>query len=134
MLDPISDMLTRIRNASSAGHPEVLIPMSKVKKKIAELMKERKVVQDVLEEHVGDREKLKIVLRYFQDEKGKKVPWFQGLRRVSRQGQRIYVKKDKIPHVRNGYGFAVISTSRGLMPDSEARRAGLGGEVICEIW
>lgn len=134
MTDPISDMLTRIRNASSAGQPAVLMPMSKMKRKIAELMKAKSAVLDVLEDHEGSRMRLKIVLRYIADEKGRRAPWLQGIRRVSRQGQRIYVKKGQIPYVKSGYGFAIISTSKGLMADSDARRAGLGGEIICEVW
>jgi small subunit ribosomal protein S8 len=134
MLDPISDMLTRIRNAQRAGHTEVLIPMSKLKKKIAELMQEKKYVGNVSEKTDGNKKIIKINLKYLKDEKGKSVAFIQGLKRISRQGQRIYAKKDQIPFVKSGYGTAIVSTSKGLMADSEARRTGLGGEVICEIW
>jgi small subunit ribosomal protein S8 len=134
MIDQISDMLARIRNATQAGHPEAVVPFSSFKKKIAEVMKEKKFIEDVLQENDSEKKLLKIKLKYSNDEKGKKLPYIQGLRRVSRQGQRIYVGKDKIPFVKSGYGFAVISTSRGLMTDASARKAGLGGEVICEIW
>jgi small subunit ribosomal protein S8 len=134
MLDPISDMLTRIRNAQQAGHAEVVVPMSKLKKKIAELMQDKKYIGSVSEETTGNKKLLKINLKYLKDEKGKRVAFIQDLKRISRQGQRIYAKKDQIPFVKSGYGFAIISTSKGLMPDNEARKAGLGGEIICEIW
>lgn len=127
-------MLTRIRNAQGAGHTEVVIPMSKLKKKIAEVMQEKKYIGSVSEDTVGERKMLKINLKYLKDEKGENIPFIQGLKRISRQGQRIYAKKDQIPFVKSGYGFAIVSTSKGLMVDNEARRAGLGGEVICEIW
>jgi len=133
-MDPISDMLTRIRNASRAGHPEVVVPFSSFKKKIAEIMKRKGFVEKVSEENESKRNFLKISLKYFQNEKGNRNPYIQGLRRISRQGQRIYVGKDRLPVVKSGHGFAIISTSKGLMTDSEARRAGLGGEIICEIW
>ena len=127
-------MLTRIRNATRAGHPEVVIPFSNFKKKIAEIMKKKRFVEKVSENSEGKRNFLKIGLRYSQDEKGKKSSYIQELQRVSRQGQRIYVGKSLIPVVRSGFGFAIISTSKGLMTDGEARRTGLGGEIICEIW
>jgi small subunit ribosomal protein S8 len=134
MLDPISDMLTRIRNASSAGHPDVVVPMSRFKLQLAGLIQKNNFIRGISEFSDEGKKKMKIVLRYTKDEKGKKIPYIQGLRRVSRQGQRIYAKKGNIPLVKSGYGFAVISTSRGLMTDNGARQAGLGGEVICEIW
>ncbi len=134
MTDPISDMLTRIRNATRAGHPEVAIPFSNFKKKIAEIMKKKGFVESVSESVEGKRNFLRIALKYSQDEKGSKSSYIQGLQRVSRQGQRKYVGKSGIPVVKSGYGFAIISTSKGLMTDSEARRSGLGGEIICEIW
>lgn len=134
MVDPISDMLTRIRNATQAGHPEVVVPFSNFKKKIAEIMKKKGFIEKVSENSESERNSLKIGLKYSQDEKGSKSSYIQGLQRVSRQGQRIYVGKSRIPVVKSGYGFAIISTSKGLMTDSEARKAGLGGEIICEIW
>lgn len=134
MVDPISDMLTRIRNAIQAGHPETVVPFSKFKKKMAEIMKKRGFIENVSENSEGQRKFLKIGLKYSRDEKGNKNSYIQGLRRVSRQGQRIYVGKSDIPIVKSGYGFAIISTSKGLMTNSEAKKAGLGGEIICEIW
>lgn len=134
MTDPISDLLTRIRNATRAGHPEVIIPFSNFKGKIAEIMKKKGFVESVSENGEGKRNFLKIILKYSQDEKGSRNSYVQGLRRVSRQGQRKYVGKSGLPVVKSGYGFAIISTSKGLMTDSEARKAGLGGEIICEVW
>jgi len=133
-MDPISDMLTRIRNASSAGHSDVLVPISKMKKKIAELIESQKFTKAVGEENIDGKKMLKISLKYIEDNRGKRTPYIQGIRRISRQGQRIYVKRDKIPYVKSGHGFAIISTSRGLMTDSLSRKSGLGGEIICEIW
>ena len=127
-------MLTRIRNASQAGHSKVIVPFSNFKKRIAEIMQRNGFVEKVSEKRRDKRVFLEISLKYFQNEKGNRIPYIQGLRRVSRQGQRIYVGKDRLPVVKSGYGFTIISTSKGLMTDSEARRAGLGGEVICEIW
>lgn len=134
MIDPISDMLTRIRNATRAGHPEVVVPFSNFKKKIAEIMKKKEFIENISENSEGGRNFLKIGLKYSQGEKESKSSYIQGLQRVSRQGQRIYVGKSDIPVVKSGYGFAIISTSKGLMTDGEARRTGLGGEIICEIW
>ncbi len=135
MLDPISDMLTRIRNAAQAGHSEVLVPFSNFKMKIAEIMKKKGFIgnAEVLEEEKGKR-KIRIAIKYMNDEKGRKISFIQGLRRVSRQGQRIYADKAGLPSSRGRYGFALISTSKGLMTSEEARRAGMGGEIICEIW
>jgi small subunit ribosomal protein S8 len=134
MLDPISDMLTRIRNAGSAGHTEVIFPSSKMKAKLAGIILDKNMISGFSVEENNNRKAIKINLKYFLDDKNKKTPQIQGIRRVSKQGQRIYVKKDEIPRVKNGYGFAIISTSKGLLTDNEARRTGLGGEIICEIW
>jgi small subunit ribosomal protein S8 len=134
MLDPISDMLTRIRNAGSAGHTEVAFPSSKMKAKLAGIILDKNMISGFSVEENNNRKIIKINLKYFLDDKNKKTPQIQGIKRVSKQGQRIYVKKDEIPRVKNGYGFAIISTSKGLLTDNEARRTGLGGEVICELW
>jgi len=134
MLDPISDMLTRIRNAGRAGHSEVSLPSSKMKAKLAGIMLDKNMIGSFSVEENDGRKVIKINLKYFKDDSGKKTPQIQGIKRISKQGQRIYVKKDEIPRVKNGYGFAIISTSKGLLTDNEARRSGLGGEVICEIW
>ncbi len=135
MSDSISDMLTRIRNAIRAGHAEVLVPFSNLRMKIAEVLKKKGFIQSA--EIAGGEEpkkKIRIVLKYIKNEKGGQISYIQGLRRISRQGQRIYTGKSNLPFARGKYGFAIISTSRGLMTNDEARKAGVGGEVICEIW
>jgi small subunit ribosomal protein S8 len=134
MLDPISDMLTRIRNAGLAGHAEVFVPFSKLKFGIVEIFKRKNFVGKTEEAEVKGRRNIRIELKYTRDEKGRKVPYIQGLHRVSREGQRIYSSKNKLPIVKNGFGFSVVSTSKGLMTGKEARKAGVGGEIICEVW
>ena len=135
MLDPISDMITRIKNAAQARRREVLVPFSNLKMNIAEILKKEKVIEEVsLDEENSTKKKIRIVIRYIQTGSGENVPYLQGFRQVSRQGQRIYARKDKIPFVKGKYGFAVISTSRGLMTGAEAKKAGVGGEIICEVW
>jgi small subunit ribosomal protein S8 len=134
MLDPISDMLTRIRNASRAGHPEVLMPSSKIKASISEILLKKGFIERFAVEESEGRKQLRVFLKYISDEKGKKQSFIQDLRRVSREGQRIYAGKDKIKSVKNGFGFSIVSTSKGMMTDSEARKSGIGGEVICEVW
>ena len=134
MLDPISDMLTRIRNANRAGHAEVFVPLSKMKMKIAGIIKEKKFVENIEEVEVEGRKNIRIVLRYVRDEKGQKNPFMQDLQRVSREGQRIYAGKGKLPVVKSGFGFSIVSTSKGILTGEEAKRAGVGGEIICEIW
>lgn len=134
MLDPISDMLTRIRNANLAGHVEVFVPFSKLKYGIAGIIRGKSFVGKLGEAEIDGRKNIRIELKYIRDEKGKKKPFIQGLRRVSREGQRIYAGKGKLPIVKSGFGFSIVSTSKGLMTGEEARKAGVGGEIICEIW
>jgi small subunit ribosomal protein S8 len=134
MLDPISDMLTRIRNANLAGHTEVFVPLSKLKIGIADILKKKNFVEKISETELEGRKQICIGLKYIKDEKGKKSPYIQGLSRVSRQGQRIYVGKGELPVVKSGYGFSVVSTSKGLMTGEEAKKSGVGGEIICEVW
>jgi small subunit ribosomal protein S8 len=134
MLDPISDMLTRIRNANQAGHAEVFVPLSKMKLNIANIIREKNFVENIGQEEIDGRKQIKIGLKYFKNEKGEKIPFIQGLRRISREGQRIYLGKEKLPVVKSGYGFSIVSTSKGLLTGEEAKKAGVGGEIICEIW
>lgn len=134
MLDPISDMLTRIRNASRAGHAEVFVPLSKLKLKIAEMLKKKNFVESIDEAEIEGRKQIRIALRYMRDENGKSRSFIQGIRRVSREGQRIYAGKGKLPIVRSGFGFSLVSTSKGLMTGEDARKEGVGGEIICEVW
>jgi len=134
MLDTISDMLTRIRNAQMAGHKEVAIPFSKLKLAIAKILEERNFIDSVKKEEEGIMSKVLITLKYEKVSNNKKVPVISGIKRISKEGQRIYVGKDEIRSIKNGYGISVISTSKGVMTGDEARKKGLGGEVICEVW
>lgn len=137
MIDSISDMLTRIRNASAAGHAVVVVPMSKLKFAIAHvLVKEGFIekVERVMDENSQVHENILITLKYDQISSTVKKPVIEGIRQVSRQGQRAYIKRNDIHKVRNGFGISVISTSQGVMSGKEARKKGLGGEMICELW
>lgn len=128
MSDPISDLLTRIRNAGRALLPAVELPHSRIKESVARILKEQGYVTEVAVDGNPLR-KLKIRLKY----DGKK-PTIEGLKRVSRPGLRRYVGATKIPRVRGGLGVAIISTSQGVMTDTQARRKNLGGELLCYIW
>lgn len=134
MLDPIADMLTRIRNAQRAGHKEVVIPFSKLKLSIAKILEESNFIELATKEKGEKFDSLKIVLKYEKLSNTEKVPAISEIKRISKEGQRRYVKKTDIKRVKNGYGIAVISTSKGLMTNEDARRKGFGGEVICEVW
>ena len=128
--DPISDMLTRIRNASRAGQAEVAMPHSRLKAEIARILKTEGYIAEVAAEQDGVRKALRLRLRYRSGAK----PVLRGLRRVSKPGLRRYVSVDKVPRVVGGTGVAILSTSRGVLSDREARKAGVGGEVLCYIW
>ncbi|HRV30544.1 MAG TPA: 30S ribosomal protein S8 [Kiritimatiellia bacterium] len=128
--DPIADMLTCIRNASKAGLPAAEMGHSRLKAEIARIMKKEGYVADVAESDADGKKRLRVVLKYDYNEK----PIIQQLHRVSRPGLRRYVGAGEIPRVRGGLGTAVLSTSRGLMTDREARAARVGGEVLCQIW
>ena len=129
MTDPISDMLTRIRNAQAVSHETVSIPFSKLKFNLAKVLEKTGFVGAVSSQGRKINKTIKIVLKY---ENNQSV--IRELKRISKQGQRIYAQKSDLKPVRHGYGFAIISTSRGLMTNIEARKKGLGGEIICEIW
>lgn len=134
MLDPIADMLTRVRNAQAAGHTSVTMPASKLKYILASILEHEGFVARVEKQTDGTHENLCIWLKYTQVSPTKKVPAIQELTRVSKQGCRIYVKSSEIKKVKNGYGIAIVSTSQGVMTGSEAYRRGLGGEYICKVW
>jgi small subunit ribosomal protein S8 len=127
--DPIADMLTRIRNAASAKKSEVELPYSKLKHSLAEILKNEGYVADSSVKE-GRLKNLVIKLKY--DDRGDAV--ISGIKRVSKPGQRIYVPTDKVPRVNGGLGISILSTSRGLMTDKEARKQKAGGEVICQVW
>jgi small subunit ribosomal protein S8 len=130
MTDPIADMLTRIRNACGSKHRRVDMPASKVKVEIARILKESNFIQDfrLLDSENGHRV-LRVILRYAAGQ-----PVIRQLKRVSSPGLRKYVGVTEIPRVRNGLGMAILSTSRGLMSDSQARRAHTGGELLAVVW
>ena len=128
--DPIADMLTRIRNASKAGLPAAEMGHSRLKAEIARILKKEGYIADVAEGDDAGKKTLRVVLKYDYNEK----PIIQQLRRVSKPGLRRYVAAAAIPRVRGGLGTAVLSTSRGVMSDRDARLARVGGEVICQVW
>lgn len=130
MTDPIADFLTRIRNANQVYKERVEIPASKMKKELAELLKNEGFIKTYEFIDDGKQGILRLYLKYGPNRE--KV--ITGLKRISKPGLRIYVKKDEVPKVLGGLGVAVISTPKGLMTDKQARQAGLGGEVICYIW
>jgi small subunit ribosomal protein S8 len=131
--DPVADMLTRIRNASMRGHSQVAIPASKLKLAIARVMKDEGFIEDV--ELSDDRPQpfIRIALRYMGG-RHERRPLIAGLKRVSKPGNRVYVGRREIPRVLNGMGVAVLSTSKGVMSDRQARRMQVGGEVLCHVW
>lgn len=124
-MDPIADMLTRIRNAALTRKPEVLIPFSKIKFALAKILEKEKYLDSV---EMSDKDIL-IKLKY-QNKKST----ISSIKRISKTSNRVYVKKEELPRVLNGFGLAIISTSKGLITNKEARRLGLGGEVVCEIY
>jgi small subunit ribosomal protein S8 len=130
MTDPIADMLTRIRNAGSARHAATSCPSSKQKLAIASVLQRAGFLHSVKVEERDGHQSLVLGIRY--DEAGR--PLIDGIQRISKPGRRVYVGKEDLPRVRNGLGVAVISTSRGVLSDREAREQNLGGELLCEVW
>ncbi len=130
MTDPISDMLTRIRNALMARKKTVVVPASRIKLEIARILKEEGYIEDYQYIDEKPQGKIEIVLKYDEN----KRPVIAGLRRVSKPGRRIYMGYRDLPKVLDGLGIAIVSTSQGIMTDYEARKRKIGGEVICEIW
>lgn len=128
MSDPIADMLTRIRNAQHARKAEVLIPFSKMKESIAKVLEEEGYIESLETTEVDGFKQIKIVLRYIDDK-----PSILSLRRVSRPGLRVYRKADELPVAMNGFGTVIISTSKGVISDRNAKRDGHGGEVVCIV-
>ena len=130
MTDPVADMLTRIRNGSKAGKKSVDIPASKLKKELARIFAEEHFIEKF---HTVDDKRqgeLRVFLKYDKEEK----PLIRGIKRISRPGLRKYVSADKLPRVLNGLGIAVVSTSSGVMTDRDAKKKGVGGEIICYVW
>ncbi len=129
MTDPIADMLTRIRNANQRKHATVLVPASKLKVEILRVLKEEGYISDF--EKIEDEKQgmISITLKYVN-----KTPVIKGLKRISKPGLKVYAKKDELPKVLNGLGIAVVSTSKGVMCDRDARKENLGGEVLAFVW
>lgn len=130
MTDPLSDLLTRIRNAQMARHEETRCPSSRLKRGVADVLVRAGFLTDARVEAEAGHPVLRLALRYQDDG----TPLIDGLRRVSKPGRRVYVSAKEIPKVRNGLGIAVLSTSRGVMSDRDAREVGVGGEFLCEVW
>jgi small subunit ribosomal protein S8 len=130
MTDPIADMLTRIRNAITARKAKVIMPASKMKARIAEVLKDEGFVGVISSEEDGKQGLLSIELRYDNNNHNA----IQGIRRVSKPGQRTYARHDNLPRVRSGLGIAILTTSKGVMTERQARKEGLGGELLCEVW
>jgi small subunit ribosomal protein S8 len=128
MHDPISDMLTRIRNAQLVGHAEVAMPASRLKGAIAKVLKDEGYIEDFAVRENGPHKELAIALKYYAGR-----PVIERLERVSKPGLRVYKGRDDIPRVMNGLGVAILSTSRGVMTDRKARADGVGGEVLCIV-
>ena len=128
MSDPVADMLTRIRNGQTAGKRSVVMPASKLKAAIAQLLKDEGYVADFAAIEVEGKPALEVALKYFQG-----APVIEMIKRVSRPGLRIYKNRDELPTVRGGLGIAIVSTSKGIMTDRAARKQGVGGEVIAVV-
>ena len=130
MTDPIADMLTRIRNANTVGHETVEIPASKMKKSIAEILKEEGYIEDF--DIIDDNKQgiIKITMKYGAN----KEKVITGIKKISKPGLKVYAKANDVPRVLGGLGIAIISTSKGVVSDKQARKMGVGGEVICYVW
>jgi len=128
MSDPISDMLTRIRNAQMVGHTEVSMPASRLKAAIAQVLKDEGYIEDFALRDAGAKKELRIGLKYYAGQ-----PVIERLERVSKPGLRVYRGRDDIPKIMNGLGVAILSTSRGVMTDRKARADGVGGEILCIV-
>ena len=130
LTDPISDYLTRVRNALAAEHPDVEVPSSRLKKDVTRILKEQGYIADYAVEPTAIGEVIRIELRYTDDRK----PVISGLERISRPGRRRYVKGKEVPRVMGGMGTAIVSTSTGVMTGHEAKAKGVGGEVVAYVW
>ena len=128
--DPIADMLTRMRNGMLVRQKQIVVPGSKIKVAVARILKDEGFIKDFEVTKDAPQPQLRVVLKYDRDRKS----IVTGLRRVSRPGRRVYVKRSEIPWVLSGLGIAILSTPQGIMTDQKARRLGLGGEVLCYVW
>ncbi len=128
--DPIADLLVRLENGARRRHETVTVPASKLKRQILSILGKEGFIQGFEETKADGHPAFMVQLRYVDQER----PMITGLRRISKPGRRVYIGREGVPKVRSGIGLAIISTSKGLMTDSESRRAGLGGEVLCSVW
>ena len=135
IIDPIADMLTRIRNAVLAGHTLVAMPSSKLKMEIAKIMKDEGFLEgfDVADDEQSPQKVLRLKINYV-GERRERRPVISGIERVSKPGRRIYTKKQDIPWVLSGIGVAILSTPKGVMTGARARQLGVGGEILCKVW
>jgi small subunit ribosomal protein S8 len=135
IIDPIADMLTRIRNAVTAGHALVAMPSSKLKIEIAKIMKDEGYLEgfDIAESDDSPQKVLRLKIKYV-GERRERRPVITGIERVSKPGRRIYTKKQDIPWVLSGIGVAILSTPKGVMTGTRARQLGVGGEILCKVW
>jgi small subunit ribosomal protein S8 len=131
--DPIADMLTRIRNAQAVGHPGLRVPASKIKVAIARILKDEGFIEDYRLTNERPQPQLVIRLKYVGESKDRH-PVITGLKRVSKPGRRVYTRVSEIPWVRSGMGIAILSTPKGVLTGQQARRLGVGGEVLCYVW
>ena len=130
MTDPIADMLTRIRNANTAGHETVEIPASKMKKSIAQILKDEGFITDFEVIEDGKQGIIKVTMKYAAG----KERVISGIKKISKPGLKVYAKAEDVPRVLGGLGIAILSTSKGVISDKEARKLNIGGEVICYVW
>ncbi len=131
MIDPIADLLTRIRNAGMAKHTSMRVPMSKIKARIVEILRDEGFIEGFsFDEGDGIHKEIIVHLRYMGDN----VPVIHNIKKISKPGRRVYCAAKKIPEVKSGLGVAIVSTSNGVITDHDARRLNVGGEVLCEIW
>jgi len=130
MTDPVADLLTRVRNAANANHRSVDVPSSKLKREIARVLAEERFIDNFAYYDDGKQGQLRLYLRYTAGN----ASLIKGLRRMSKPGLRRYAGKGELPRIRRGLGVAIVSTSRGVMTDRDARRAGVGGEILCSVW
>ena len=135
IIDPIADMLTRIRNGVMAGHSLVAMPSSKLKVEIAKIMKDEGYLEgfEVVESEELSQKVLRLKIKYVGERRARK-PVISGIERVSKPGRRVYTKKQDIPWVLSGIGVAILSTPKGVMTGSRARQLGVGGEILCKVW
>jgi small subunit ribosomal protein S8 len=132
-MDKISEMLVKIKNAQTSGHQKVLVSFSKLKFAVAKVLEKEGFVESV-SRNDDEKSMIKIILKYYKISSTKKIPAITDLKKISKAGRRVYIKSKDIRNVKNKFGRAIISTSKGVMSGEESRKLGLGGEYLCEVW